>query len=300
MKKITALLLSLTMIASFSACGEKEEETTSTAETTTVTTKATTKATPKETVPETTENLNNYTVLDKECLFNDISFKFSSEWAQTFNNTSCIFIKNKNILAIQMGEKTLDDETEFEIFFETYLNSETVTDVFDYNYTYIDGNKVAYVDCVIDNRIVKNILLINGNKKYTFLIPLLEPDNTTSSDFGLYHIDFINSIKFLEPNIEDTLIQSEEYAIETAKKYLEYNGMTPSDLYAQLILDGFETEYINHAVDNCKADWNQEAADKAKYYIEFTGLSSQELYEQLIKDGFTEEQAEYGVTAVGY
>ena len=56
----------------------------------------------------------------------------------------------------------------------------------------------------------------------------------------------------------------------------------------------------NKKVDNCGADWNEQAAIKAQDYLDFSSFSRSGLIEQLEFEGFTTEQAEYGVKEVGY
>ena len=68
----------------------------------------------------------------------------------------------------------------------------------------------------------------------------------------------------------------------------------------QLEYEGFSNESSTFAVDNCGADWNEQAAKKAKSYLDFSSFSRDGLIEQLEYEGFTAEQAEYGVAAVGY
>ena len=53
-------------------------------------------------------------------------------------------------------------------------------------------------------------------------------------------------------------------------------------------------------LDNCGADWNEQAAKSAKSYLDFSSFSRSGLIKQLEYEGFTAEQAEYGATAVGY
>jgi len=89
-------------------------------------------------------------------------------------------------------------------------------------------------------------------------------------------------------------------ALSKAKSYLDFTAFSYTGLISQLAFDGFSTEDSTYAVDNCGADWNEQAAKKAKSYLDFTSFSRDGLIDQLLFDGFTNEQAEYGVTKVGY
>ena len=89
-------------------------------------------------------------------------------------------------------------------------------------------------------------------------------------------------------------------ALSKAHDYLDFSSFSYTGLVEQLEFEGFSTEAATYAVDNCGADWNEQAAAKAQSYLDFSSFSRQGLVDQLIFEGFTAEQAEYGVTAVGY
>ena len=91
-----------------------------------------------------------------------------------------------------------------------------------------------------------------------------------------------------------------ENALKQAKNYLDILSFSRSGLIGQLEFEGYTTEEATYAVDNCGADWNQQAAKKAQSYLEIMSFSRQGLISQLEFEGFTHEQAIYGVTAVGY
>lgn len=92
----------------------------------------------------------------------------------------------------------------------------------------------------------------------------------------------------------------EKNALAKALSYLDFSAFSYTGLIAQLEYEGFSKEEATFAVDNCGADWNEQAARKAQSYLDFSSFSRQGLIEQLLYEGFTQEQAEYGVTAVGY
>lgn len=89
-------------------------------------------------------------------------------------------------------------------------------------------------------------------------------------------------------------------ALEKALSYLNYTSFSRSGLIDQLEYEGFSTEEATYGVDNCGADWNEQAAKKAQSYLDYSSFSRQGLIDQLVFEGFTQEQAEYGVSAVGY
>ena len=89
-------------------------------------------------------------------------------------------------------------------------------------------------------------------------------------------------------------------ALAKAKSYLNYSAFSYKGLIKQLEYEKFSTADATYAVDNCGADWFEQAAKKAKSYLSFTSFSRDGLIEQLEYDGFTHEQAVYGVEQNGY
>ncbi len=89
-------------------------------------------------------------------------------------------------------------------------------------------------------------------------------------------------------------------ALRKAKDYLAISGFSYEGLRKQLEFEGFTTDDTTYALDNCEADWNEQAARKAKEYLNVSSFSKSSLMQQLEFEGFTSEQAEYGASAVGY
>ena len=89
-------------------------------------------------------------------------------------------------------------------------------------------------------------------------------------------------------------------ALKQAKSYLKYQSFSKQGLVEQLKHEGYTDEEAAYGVDNCGADWYEQAASKAKSYLKYQSFSRQGLIEQLEYEGFTPDQAEYGVTANGY
>jgi len=92
----------------------------------------------------------------------------------------------------------------------------------------------------------------------------------------------------------------EKNALDTAYSYLRYMAFSYSGLIEQLEYEGYLHSEAVYAVDNCGADWNQQAAKCAKSYLDYMSFSRQGLIEQLEYEGFTHSQAVYGVEANGY
>lgn len=92
----------------------------------------------------------------------------------------------------------------------------------------------------------------------------------------------------------------EKNALDKAKSYLDYTAFSKEGLIEQLEYEGFTNAEAKFGVDNCGANWNEQAAKKAKQYMDYSSFSKQGLIDQLEYEGFTSEQAEYGAKSVGY
>lgn len=297
MKKITALLLSLTMIASLSACGEKKEETASTTEATTVTTKATTKATTKETVPETTENVYelNYTYKFDDC----VSIKINKNWEMDEKeNISSFYIPINNGLVI--AKSTFEDFSDSTLLlFAEELKSNG--DIEDYKFIEIDEHNAITYENLGENTITYQFAV--DTTVYNILLGNSLDSNLIDS--------MLNSIQILETNVAETekitnkkteVKKDDEdvslgklNALESAKSYIEYGEFSYNGLIGQLEYEQYSSEEAKYGADNCGADWNEEALESAKSYIEYSDFSYSGLYDQLIYEEFTDEQAQYGV-----
>lgn len=103
-----------------------------------------------------------------------------------------------------------------------------------------------------------------------------------------------------EESNEPELSIGQKNALSKAYDYLNYSAFSKKGLIEQLEYEGFSTEEAEYAVENCGANWKEQAAKKAQDYIDYTSFSRSGLIEQLEYEGFTKKQAEYGADAVGY
>ncbi|MDF2822566.1 MAG: hypothetical protein K0R15_3014 [Clostridiales bacterium] len=118
----------------------------------------------------------------------------------------------------------------------------------------------------------------------------------------------ISSIATNEPLYDSTVISDnssnltlgQQNALSKAEDYLNYSAFSHDGLVEQLEYEGFSNEEAVYAVDNCGADWNEQAAKKAQDYLEYSSFSRVGLIEQLEYEKFTTNQAIYGADAVGY
>lgn len=88
-------------------------------------------------------------------------------------------------------------------------------------------------------------------------------------------------------------------ALEQALNYLNYTAFSYTGLMDQLEYEGYSEEEAAYAVDNCGADWNEQALKKAESYLEYTAFSYTGLIDQLEYEGFTADEAAYGADNCG-
>ena len=102
-----------------------------------------------------------------------------------------------------------------------------------------------------------------------------------------------------DPYIGATLGQRN--ALDSAKAYLRLgSGFSYKKLVEQLEYEQYTHEEAVYAVDNCGADWNEQAVLSARAYLKSSSFSKNGLISQLEYEGFTHEQAVYAVGQVGY
>lgn len=102
------------------------------------------------------------------------------------------------------------------------------------------------------------------------------------------------------PSAAPSGTMGERNALAKAEQYLSAMAFSYNGLIKQLEYEGFSHDEAVYGADNCRADWNEQAAKKAKNYLDAMPFSRDGLIEQLEYDEFTHEQAVYGVTANGY
>lgn len=98
----------------------------------------------------------------------------------------------------------------------------------------------------------------------------------------------------------DNATLGEKNALKTADNYLATMSFSKSGLVKQLEYEGYTNSEATYAVENCGADWNEQAANMAHTYLDTMAFSRDGLIEQLKYEGFTDDQAAYGAKAVGY
>ncbi len=88
-------------------------------------------------------------------------------------------------------------------------------------------------------------------------------------------------------------------ALVMAKELLDGIAFSYNGLFQRLMFAGFSHEDALYAVDNCGADWNEEAVRMARSYAaQSSSITREKLIDQLKYEGFTDEQASYGADHV--
>lgn len=110
------------------------------------------------------------------------------------------------------------------------------------------------------------------------------------------------SIDNSKPNETDTQVSAttgQINALKKAKSYLNVSAFSREGLIKQLEFEKFSNEDAVYAVDNCGADWNEQALKKAKSYLSISAFSYTGILKQLEFEKFTSEQATYGADNCG-
>lgn len=101
------------------------------------------------------------------------------------------------------------------------------------------------------------------------------------------------------PVQDDNLTMGQKNALKKAQSYLKFSSFSYNGLIGQLEYEGFSIEDATFAVDNCGADWFEQALFKARSYLSNNAFSYSGLIGQLEYEEFTNEQAVYGADNCG-
>ena len=138
------------------------------------------------------------------------------------------------------------------------------------------------------------VLLLSACTSTTPKKTRTEPENTDVPAYTAPDREYENSDE------QDNSTMGERNALRKAQDYLSFSAFSYTGLIDQLEFEGYTYQEALYGVNNCGADWNEQAAKKAAQYLDFAAFSRQGLIEQLEFEGFTHEQAVYGVTQNGY
>lgn len=130
------------------------------------------------------------------------------------------------------------------------------------------------------------------NLKVTYKDKFIQKDFFMEAGSG--KVEFQSEKELME------LTTGQKNALKKAKSYLSFSEFSKSGLANQLKYAGFTEEEVAFAVENCGADWMEQADKKAKSYLSMTGFSKDGLKQQLKFEGFTDEEIEYALKKNGY
>ena len=283
MKKILALFLALILVLSITACGSKEASAEATTESTTATVVPTTEAT-IETTETTTENTEPVVDYDTVAILLEAGGVANWDYWKV-DVMDDVFFVNFTINGIDDVVEYFKDEGYDDTYSEWVSIKETMITMFESNVNLMKTlgveNPNIYMNLVSSKDHAEVLVSIyNGD----FVFDVMESDKVADQ----------------EAEEEKDITIGQTNALASAKYYLEYLTFSYDGLIGQLEYEGYTEEEATYAVDNCGADWNEQAAKSAKEFLDFSSFSRTSLIEQLEYKGFTHEQAVYGVEANGY
>lgn len=316
-KRVLTLALSLVVVVSVSACensNESKEESSTKSETTETVQKQT------QTKTQSTIKTSDFQSGVSKFYIENIYFDIPSNWIHERKEMAWFYpTNNKNLdgfllVGFEKLNGSITDEKNFESFLNSLGNSsgnskfEIISSGFEKNkngtplakanLSMVTTNGISYKESVAcfdcDGGYVAFLFATINYYKYDF-----------SYDFDCI-VDSV-SVKDIENNTQQekntqtkNITMGQQNALRSALQYLNTMAFSKSGLIDQLEYEGYSTEEATYAVENCGADWNEQAAKSAQNYINTMSFSRSGLIDQLIYEGFTQEQAEYGVSAVGY
>lgn len=126
------------------------------------------------------------------------------------------------------------------------------------------------------------------------------PDHVTSTT-GSYFGDYPDEAE-VQAWILDTMYAGRNELVKQVRENYLGKGYSRTSLQETLTKYGeYDAGMVRYALDNCGADWNNEALIVAKNWLERgNGYTPQQLLENLVEiSGFTQEQAAYGMENCG-
>ena len=312
MKRHIALISILCLIFTlFSACGAAEQTAPIAAEST-VTTEATTEA---PAIPETIEPQKNQTIQLGSMRFdipNGVEITAEEDLLYTF-----ALVPNETLLSVfatdasEFGSEGIDflillqhqtwmEDGEHSNETSTTMPVGTYSVDFDqYNVDSSNGTQLYnMVGTFTDSQYVYTFYYTSGNQdsagKEMFL-ELLE-----TAEFEVESTDVtVTETQNSESSLGENITMGERNALREAKDYLDFSAFSYEGLIDQLEYEGYSHDEAVYAVDNCGADWNEQALFSALSYLDFAAFSYTGLIDQLEYEEFTTEQATYGADNCG-
>ncbi len=302
-KRIISILLILLMLLSIAGCGEKEKEktTTSNQEATNSVADGTTDAPTQEPTDASTDVPTDVPT--------DAPTDAPTQEPTSGTNDGEITERMKAALAYAKQFSTGKYEIRMQLEFSDYTEAEI---------------KYALDNCGIDwkKEALEQVKAMINSTDLVFSKQLI--------------VNHLYDLTYTQVEVDYALNNSDYYnvdwkvkALNYAKQYLEYNIYSKQGLKEILEESLFIESEAQYAVDNCGANWNEQAVQMAEIYKGYVSLSRDELINQfsyrgnnymvskkkadeflelkansdnviiaaLLKEGFTQSEAEYGYNA---
>ena len=311
MKKIF-LTLSLVLVFSLSSCGSEEVGEKTTATLFVPTTEATTEESKQ--IESSEANLSPQS-------FHNMNYLISDEYQPSDDGDFRYYYPGENYIFLSIDDSFSAETLKLSDMMDEFINGIESSGELKINskeqkdFNGLDRYRLLFSGSV-DNRNIKGCMdiILDYSGLYSLFFSVPEDSITDPEQLA---DDFIKNVSF--ENVSTTPKETEETenteekstessssasvgesnALKQALSYLDYSAFSASGLKDQLMFEGYTEEEAQFGVDNCGADWKEQAVLKAKDYLDYSAFSESGLKDQLEYEGFTEEEAAYGVEKCG-
>ncbi len=286
LKKSTAIIFSVILAGSFAGCYGK------------ISTNSEANTAQSSTVSESEANTAQSSAVSEE---EYIKFSANTDIKVSLNSESYVFVEFEGTFSEYSIELIFDDPkiAAGEYYEKSHLSENEI--IFS-----VKGLSVGKTECYAQTTDGK----VKSSKK-TVIVQKIKNNSEPSTEISKEEISKSESSRQESMNVskpESSILESSKTseislgksnALKKAQSYLRISSFSRSGLIEQLEYEGFTEDEATYGVNNCGADWNEQALLKAKSYLKTSSFSYSGLVEQLKYEGFTDEQAEYGASNSG-
>lgn len=226
------------------------------------------------------------------------------------NDSSFSYITYGNLYKGKYEKSTeMDDSYILDCQTEMVLQDGEMTDIpltseYKHMATLLDENTLILSDYpeVLETGLFNDltfVYVLDGAKSQYVLDNKKQFNTSTSNDSGSQSNQSVGSSS--KPSGSSSTVSvttGMRNALGSAKDYLRVMAFSRSGLIEQLEYEGYTNSEATYAVDNCGADWQEQAVKCARSYLNTMSFSRSGLIEQLEYEGFTSSQAQYAVDKV--
>lgn len=218
---------------------------------------------------------------------------WTTSWREGFDHSYTLMSETGYRMTFTDGELVPGEETEKDTQYKLWLTNE-------------DPDTMAFADP--DSDVILYYTRDEGAPFYLDVFGSAVPGGGEASDEEAVREDGETEAPREEtlsqpgttPSDTGTVTMGMRNALDTARDYLDFMAFSYSGLIDQLEYEGYTYDEAVYAVDNCGADWYEQAALCAVNYLDTMSFSRSGLIDQLEYEGFTYDQAVYGVEQAGY